>query len=110
MLVVVVGRGGGARIWHNFMCRYCGVVLCCKVEAIASKRCLQVHLKRFQFTAYSRRKLHNLVRFPLATLDMAPYVARDSESEREAGDYELYAVVHHLVRTGEGMRLETRMC
>lgn len=83
---------------------------------------LVVHLKRFQFTAYSRRKLHNLVKFPLHDLDMSPYVVKEQETApqdaspeggevgeddetgalgtadgRTVGDYELYAVVHHLV-------------
>lgn len=79
----------------------------------------QVHLKRFQFTAYSRRKLHNLVKFPLHDFDMSPYVVKEGGSDdaqaageepqedesgalgaddgRAVGDYELYAVVHHLV-------------
>lgn len=87
----------------------------------------QVHLKRFQFTTYSRRKLHNLVKFPINDLDMSPYVVRESavnepesstnstgasvekkeegddggllsaDEGRSEGQYELYAVVHHLV-------------
>jgi Ca2+-binding EF-hand superfamily protein len=37
---------------------------------------LVVQLKRFQHTAYVRRKLHNLVRFPISGLSLAPYLAR----------------------------------
>jgi len=50
---------------------------------------LMVHLKRFQFTTYSRRKLHNLVKFPTEDLDMSKYVVREegegSEEDEEGG-------------------------
>lgn len=76
---------------------------------------LIVHLKRFHFTAHSRRKLHTLVRFPLDDLNLGPYLApRDhqaaasSSDHEEAGgssssscggamsEYRLYAVIHHV--------------
>eukprot|EP00968_Pinguiococcus_pyrenoidosus_P021253 scaffold2730_cov247-Pinguiococcus_pyrenoidosus.AAC.8 len=36
---------------------------------------LVIHLKRFQFTSYSRRKLNNLVQFPVEGLDLQQFVA-----------------------------------
>jgi uncharacterized UBP type Zn finger protein len=36
---------------------------------------LVIQLKRFQYTAYSRRKLRNLVQFPVRGLDLSPFVA-----------------------------------
>jgi ubiquitin carboxyl-terminal hydrolase 4/11/15 len=42
---------------------------------------LVVHLKRFSFSAYSRRKLHNLVKFPLDHLDLEGYVVQDTAAD-----------------------------
>ena len=36
---------------------------------------LMIQLKRFQFDRFSRRKLNDLVQFPLENLDVAPYLA-----------------------------------
>lgn len=97
---------------------------------------LVVHLKRFQFSTYSRRKLHNLVKFPVHDLDMSPYVVTedgDKEGEEEGekeeqavehqedgalspdegrsvGDYELYAVVHHLGTLSSGHYVSSIRC
>lgn len=83
---------------------------------------LIIHLKRFQYTTHSRRKLHKLVRFPIDDLDLSPYVAGDCEAENDGwatvpsnvGEgmdgnggmeflgggrmtkYTLYAVIHHI--------------
>ncbi|CAM9102070.1 unnamed protein product [Phaeothamnion confervicola] len=40
---------------------------------------LAIHLKRFQYTTYSRRKLRNLVRFPVHGLDLSPYIVKDDD-------------------------------
>ena len=68
---------------------------------------LVVHLKRFQFTAYSRRKLHNLVKFPVDALDLSSYLAQDdggdeTELSGRGSSYTLYAVVHHLGAMSSG--------
>mmetsp|Transcript_19815 Transcript_19815/g.44992 ORF Transcript_19815/g.44992 Transcript_19815/m.44992 type:complete len:169 (-) Transcript_19815:148-654(-) len=66
---------------------------------------LIIHLKRFQFTQYSRRKLRNLVVFPINGFDISRIVATDTEAPNAAHNvadgrseslYDLYAVVHHL--------------
>jgi len=77
-----------------------------------------IHLKRFQFTQHMRRKLRDLVVFPLEGLDFSPIVASDKHRRRTnttnkvnnssrgvfseyLGDgrteslYDLYGVVHH---------------
>lgn len=93
---------------------------------------LFVQLKRFQFDRFSRRKLNDLVVFPLENLDLSPYLAKGSphtvegqetgksESETEevtncccqssvggseehvCSKYTLYAVVHHIGIMGGG--------
>lgn len=42
---------------------------------------LIVQLKRFQYTQYSRRKLQNLVTFPVDNLDLAPFLARAKHAQ-----------------------------
>lgn len=70
-----------------------------------------IHLKRFQFTQHMRRKLRDLVIFPVEGLDLSRIMAPDSHSTeegaengdsgglkdkgREEGLYDLYGVVHH---------------
>ena len=44
---------------------------------------LVVHLKRFQYTTYSRRKLHNLVKFPVDNLDMSSYMVKELHDGEE---------------------------
>jgi ubiquitin carboxyl-terminal hydrolase 4/11/15 len=81
---------------------------------------LVVHLKRFQFTAYSRRKLHNLVKFPVDALDLSGYLVKDDDGDGTAAEgaaaeaevpmeqtsggatYSLYGVVHHLGAMSSG--------
>jgi hypothetical protein len=99
---------------------------------------LVVHLKRFSFSAYSRRKLHNLVKFPVDHLDLEKYVVEDASGSsppagpppdhgsdgaaaEEAGElggggrsstgaYELYAVVHHLGAMSSGHYVASIKC
>ncbi|CAM9123062.1 unnamed protein product, partial [Heterosigma akashiwo] len=42
---------------------------------------LVVHLKRFQFDAYSRRKLRNVVTFPIHDFDLAPWIVSGEAGE-----------------------------
>lgn len=60
-------------------------------------RYLVLHLKRFQGT-HSYKKITSLVAFPVASLDMAPYVSTGGGSSRGGGGgtrYALYAVSNH---------------
>lgn len=61
---------------------------------------LIVHLKRFVATAYSRGKAEGLVDFPLAGLDVAPWIANPHERTRAV--YDLFAVSHHAGTLGAG--------
>ena len=74
-----------------------------------------IHLKRFQFTQHMRRKLRDLVTFPLEGLDFSrittsdPRVflnasrqhrwvdeqSRDHDKEKLNNSYDLYGVIHH---------------
>lgn len=91
---------------------------------------LFVQLKRFQYDKYSRRKLNDLVEFPVENLDLSPYLAAgsphlfqdDNKMTKNAEDlrncccssgedlkqghmcskYSLYAVVHHVGIMGGG--------
>jgi ubiquitin C-terminal hydrolase len=44
---------------------------------------LVIQLKRFQYTAYSRRKLRNLVQFPIRGLDLSPFVAQSEQQQQQ---------------------------
>jgi len=44
-----------------------------------------IHLKRFQFTQYMRRKLTDLVVFPLEGLDMSRIMAQESNGAKQEG-------------------------
>jgi hypothetical protein len=73
-----------------------------------------VQLKRFQYNRYSRKKLTDLVQFPLENLDIDPFVASSSpfhSSSSEEGSasqtsiktkYNLFGVVHHVGIMGGG--------
>ena len=74
-----------------------------------------IHLKRFQFTQHMRRKLRDLVTFPLEGLDFSKITTsdpglfskvprnqrwiddhnRDHEEEKRINRYDLYGVIHH---------------
>jgi len=47
---------------------------------------LVVHLKRFQFDAYSRRKLRNVVTFPIHDFDLAPWIVSGEAGEATKKD------------------------
>lgn len=58
-------------------------------------RYLVLHLKRFQGT-HSYKKITALVAFPLAALDMSPYVSTSARSvQPHPTKYSLYAVSNH---------------
>ncbi|EEC46263.1 predicted protein [Phaeodactylum tricornutum CCAP 1055/1] len=54
-----------------------------------------IQLKRFQFTQHMRRKLRDLVVFPIEGLDLSRIMAPDSDDGRSEMLYDLYGVVHH---------------
>ena len=60
---------------------------------------LVVQMKRFQFTRQARRKLNTKVDFPLADLDLQPYMAAGAPN---MGVYDLYGTVHHVGALGGG--------
>jgi hypothetical protein len=68
---------------------------------------LFIQLKRFQFDQFTRRKLNDLVDFPIDDLDVSPYIAPkkgvvDEAHPPECSKYHLYAVVHHVGIMGGG--------
>ena len=80
----------------------------CKDFRVSTKRMsiwrlppvLIIHLKRFQFTPHSRKKLRNLVVFPTEGLDLSRIVCSSSDSSldktnHQSSLYDLYGVVHH---------------
>ena len=55
-----------------------------------------IHLKRFNFSAYSRDKVNTDVLFPMSELDMSPYISTDAPSSIKDGAlYDLVGVSHH---------------
>jgi ubiquitin C-terminal hydrolase len=59
---------------------------------------LVIHLKRFQYSRFSRDKLNTLVEFPLEGLDLSEIVL----SKQEKPVYDLFAVSHHSGGLGGG--------
>ncbi|RHZ21734.1 hypothetical protein DYB26_005048 [Aphanomyces astaci] len=84
---------------------------------------LVIQLKRFQYTATSRKKLRHLVQFPLKGLDLTEFLVRSSPDsglqnwqflggklapdEVPAAVYDLYAVVNHIGVLGGGHYVAT---
>eukprot|EP00742_Colponemidia_sp_Colp-10_P009837 GILJ01010762.1.p1 GENE.GILJ01010762.1~~GILJ01010762.1.p1 ORF type:complete len:1551 (-),score=252.13 GILJ01010762.1:100-4752(-) len=60
---------------------------------------LVIHLKRFKFTPWSRRKIHTLVDFPLYGLDIARFMGTP---KAEQTVYDLFAVTNHMGSLGGG--------
>ena len=79
---------------------------------------LVVHIKRFQYSAYSREKLTTRVGFPLRGLDMSPYLSHPEDATGGAGStaapgpaggktpgkavYDLFGVSNHMGSLGGG--------
>lgn len=66
------------------VCSDCSVVAFCfalhqtvKLAVWRAPPLLIIQLKRFQYTQYSRRKLQNLVTFPLRGLDLSLFLAKE---------------------------------
>ena len=59
---------------------------------------LIIHLKRFQFTSFNRKKLNSLVDFPVRGLSLASFVRGPSA----AAEYDLFAVSNHMGDMGGG--------
>ena len=82
---------------------YCPV---CKDHVEATKKfdiwkvpdILVVHLKRFQFSQYSRDKIDRFIDFPIEDLDMSPYVHCHDGSLK----YDLFAISDHFGGLGGG--------
>ncbi|RHY84682.1 hypothetical protein DYB31_002232 [Aphanomyces astaci] len=84
---------------------------------------LVIQLKRFQYTATSRKKLRHLVQFPLKGLDLTEFLVRSSPDsglqnwqflggklapdQVPAAVYDLYAVVNHIGVLGGGHYVAT---
>jgi len=72
---------------------------------------LLVQLKRFQFDRFIKRKLVDKVNFPLEDFDISPYYASSRLQAPDAkalcNQYDLYAIVHHVGRMGEGHYVST---
>jgi len=79
----------------------------CKKHREASKKLdlwkvpeiLIVHLKRFQYSKYSREKISMLVDFPTGNLDLSEFVTNPLD---KSAIYELYAVSNHSGGLGGG--------
>lgn len=61
---------------------------------------LVLHLKRFSYTIRSRAKISTEVRFPLQSLDMAPYTTQ--HQRHQPALYDLFAVSNHSGGLGGG--------
>jgi hypothetical protein len=57
-------------------------------ESLATPPVVIIHLKRFQFTQHMRRKLRDLVVFPLEGFDLSRIMAPDSIPQPETSPKE----------------------
>ncbi len=79
----------------------------CKLHVRATKkfdlwrcpRLLIIHLKRFQFSIYNRRKLSVKVDFPVNGLSLAKHIIGDQQT---SALYDLFAVSNHMGDMGGG--------
>jgi len=62
-----------AEAWHCPKCKE-RVEATKKLDLWSTPEILILHLKRFQYTTQSRRKIDAAVAFPLTDLDLAPYL------------------------------------
>ena len=74
------------------------------------RQILVVHIKRFNYTAYSRDKVNTLVRFPVKGLDLSPFVSHaEDRAEHGRPIYDLYGVSNHMGVLGGGHYTATCM-
>ncbi|MED6135339.1 hypothetical protein PIB30_045528 [Stylosanthes scabra] len=79
----------------------------CKQHRQASKKLdlwrlpevLVIHLKRFQYSRYSKNKLETYVDFPIDNLDLSAYITLGNDKSYH---YTLYAVSNHFGSMGGG--------
>ena len=70
---------------------------------------LVLHIKRFNYTAYTRDKISALVSFPVKGLDLTPFVSHPSDrTTLQRPVYDLYGVSNHIGVLGGGHY--TAMC
>lgn len=60
---------------------------------------LIIHLKRFNYSRWSRDKINTLVDFPLTGLDLSEFVANPAH---KSDIYDLFAVSNHMGGLGGG--------
>lgn len=79
-----------------------------KMEIFRFPEILVVHLKRFNFSKYSRDKITTTVNFPLTSLDISKFKAKESLGHNSSSDrhnyavYDLFAVSNHSGGMGGG--------
>ena len=61
---------------------------------------VMIHLKRFQFTQHMKRKLRDLVVFPIEGLDLSRIVAPSSPKEDKGEEEEFYEAQDHVSDSG----------
>ncbi|KAL9656475.1 hypothetical protein ABK040_005239 [Willaertia magna] len=73
-----------------------------KVEIWKSPDILVVHLKRFQFNAYTRDKIDRFIDYPLQNFDLEPYVQSKDPEDHKDLNYDLFAISDHYGGLGGG--------
>ena len=63
---------------------------------------LIIHLKRFSYQAGFLEKIEDLITFPINTLDVSSYVPHYKKKAAKENQYELYAIVNHIIYQTSG--------
>ena len=91
--------GKEEEIAEDYRCESCKKKGYCVRKTTINKlpNILVIHLKRFSFTAYSKKKISTSVSFPITGLNLSEYCSKDISSE-----YNLYGISHHSGYMGGG--------
>ena len=87
------------KLTEDYWCEKCNKKGCCtwKISIERLPQVLVIHLKRFSFTAYSRKKLSTSVTFPITGLNLSELC-----DSGDSGTYDLYGISHHSGYMGGG--------
>lgn len=83
---------------NAYMCEKCGLKRKAvrRLAVYKSPSVLVLHLKRFSYDIFSRQKLDTEVQFPLAGLDISPYLSTERHNDAPSAGYSLVGVCNHM--------------
>jgi ubiquitin carboxyl-terminal hydrolase 2/21 len=77
-----------------------------KISIYRLPQILVIHLKRFSFSTFTRDKVNTAIQFPLQSLDVKDYCAKDGFIQESGSNgstlYDLFGIVHHVGSLNRG--------